>query len=98
MACGPPSADIRIGIVMNGPIPIMFDMLSAVACNKPKRRERETLIVSGDSPGPGDCNRPDSPDGGLVGLRMTAVGHARQRLVLIRRDEVDARVDRGFPA
>ena len=45
MACGPPSADMRIGIVMKGPIPIMFDMLRAVACSRPKRRERETLIV-----------------------------------------------------
>ena len=30
-ACGPPSAVISSGIVMNGPIPIMFDMFSAVA-------------------------------------------------------------------
>ena len=29
--CGPPSADISNGIVMNGPIPTMFDMFSAVA-------------------------------------------------------------------
>src|SRR5258705_94883 len=26
------------GIVMNGPIPIMFVMFSAVACSRPKRR------------------------------------------------------------
>ena len=38
MDCGPPSADISTGMVMNGPMPIMFDMLSAVACSKPKRR------------------------------------------------------------
>src|SRR6266513_1448414 len=38
IACGPPSADMSSGIVMNGPIPIMFVMFSAVACIKPKRR------------------------------------------------------------
>ena len=37
-ACGPPSAVINSGIVMNGPMPIMFDMFRAVACNMPKRR------------------------------------------------------------
>jgi hypothetical protein len=37
-ACGPPSADIRSGMVMNGPTPIMFDMFKAVACRRPKRR------------------------------------------------------------
>jgi hypothetical protein len=31
MACGPPSAVISSGIVMNGPMPIMLIMLSAVA-------------------------------------------------------------------
>src|SRR2546429_9181180 len=31
IAWGPPSADMRSGIVMNGPIPIMFVILSAVA-------------------------------------------------------------------
>src|SRR5437764_1271335 len=40
MACGPPIADINRGMVMNGPIPIMFDMFSAVAWSKPKRRSR----------------------------------------------------------
>ncbi len=39
-ACGPPSADMSSGIVMNGPTPIMFDMFSAVACKRPKRRTR----------------------------------------------------------
>ena len=39
-ACGPPSADISSGIVMNGPMPIMLAMLSAVACNRPKGRAR----------------------------------------------------------
>src|SRR3954465_5886550 len=46
MACGPPSADMRSGIVMNGPTPIMFVMLSAVAPSRPKRRgSRESLGV-----------------------------------------------------
>src|SRR5882757_2511430 len=40
IACGPPSADIKSGIVMNGPTPIMFDMFSAVDCNSPKRLSR----------------------------------------------------------
>src|ERR1051325_1225887 len=40
IACGPPSADISSGIVMNGPMPIMFDMFSAVAWSSPKRRSR----------------------------------------------------------
>ena len=31
IAGGPPSADMSSGIVMNGPMPIMFVMLSAVA-------------------------------------------------------------------
>ena len=39
MACGPPSAVINSGIVMNGPIPIMLIMLRAVAWSRPKRRE-----------------------------------------------------------
>src|SRR5689334_22731117 len=38
IACGPPSADMRSGIVMNGPAPIMFVMFSAVAESSPKRR------------------------------------------------------------
>jgi hypothetical protein len=32
--------DIKAGIVMNGPIPIMFDMFRAVACKRPNRRTR----------------------------------------------------------
>ena len=36
---GPPSADMSSGIVMNGPTPIMFVMLSAVAGRRLKRRE-----------------------------------------------------------
>src|SRR5688572_26461738 len=36
----PPIVDIRMGMVMNGPIPIMFDIFSAVACNSPNRRSR----------------------------------------------------------
>src|SRR5512138_3000079 len=40
IACGPPSAVMSSGIVMNGPAPIMFVMLSAVAGNRPKRRGR----------------------------------------------------------
>src|SRR2546428_12093888 len=40
MACGPPRADINSGMVMNGPMPIMLDMFSAVAWSKPKRRTR----------------------------------------------------------
>src|ERR1041384_5424956 len=40
IACGPPSAESRRGIVMNGPMPIMFVMLSAVASSKPKRRNK----------------------------------------------------------
>src|SRR4051794_22565324 len=38
IACGPPNAVMRSGIVMNGPTPIMLVMLSAVACSRPKRR------------------------------------------------------------
>src|SRR6185295_20185646 len=38
IACGPPSAVISSGIVMNGPTPIMLIMLSAVAWTRPKRR------------------------------------------------------------
>jgi hypothetical protein len=37
---------MRIGIVMKGPIPIMFDMLSAVAWSRPKRRDSDTLMTS----------------------------------------------------
>ena len=45
------------GIVMNGPIPIMFDMFSAVACRRPKRRSRAgavawSLMASSSSGGP----------------------------------------------
>src|SRR4051812_15625837 len=38
IACGPAMADIRSGIVMNGPAPIMLVMLSAVAGSRPKCR------------------------------------------------------------
>ncbi len=38
MARGPPMAAINAGIVMNGPIPIIVDMLRAVAWSSPKRR------------------------------------------------------------
>src|SRR2546421_8429959 len=67
IACGPPSADMSSGIVINGPIPIMFVMLSAVAWSSPKRRAiggggtiwdgmRFSLVDLGDStPGPGSC-------------------------------------------
>src|ERR1044072_1609098 len=40
IACGPPSVDNNSGIVMNGPMPIMLVMFSAVASNNPKRRKR----------------------------------------------------------
>ena len=33
------------GIVMNGPTPIMFVMLSAVACSRPKRRGKDDGVV-----------------------------------------------------
>src|SRR5688572_17999970 len=36
--CGPMSADMSSGMVMNGPAPIMFVMLSAVAGSRPKWR------------------------------------------------------------
>ncbi len=46
---------------MNGPIPIMFDMFSAVACSRPKRRSRAGVMVASgigalgrvDTDGPG---------------------------------------------
>ena len=37
IACGPPSAVNKSGIVINGPIPIMLFMFRAVACTTPKR-------------------------------------------------------------
>src|SRR5439155_5236248 len=40
IACGPWSADMRAGIVMNGPMPIMLVMFNAVAWSRPKRRSR----------------------------------------------------------
>ena len=40
IACGPPSADISSGMVMNGPMPTMFVMFRAVACNRLKRRAK----------------------------------------------------------
>src|SRR5258707_15557777 len=46
MAWGPPSADIKSGIVMNGPTPIMFDMFRAVACTSPNRLSRGALSFS----------------------------------------------------
>ena len=33
---------------MNGPTPIMFDMFSAVACSRPKRRSRAGVGVASD--------------------------------------------------
>src|SRR5262245_47723505 len=36
--CGPLSADISNGIVMNGPTPTILLMFRAVACRSPKRR------------------------------------------------------------
>jgi hypothetical protein len=40
IACGPvnPAALISRGLVMNGPMPTMFDMFSAAACQKPMPR------------------------------------------------------------
>src|SRR5579863_7228704 len=40
MDCGPPMEAINSGMVMNGPIPTMLDMLRAVAWSKPKARVR----------------------------------------------------------
>ena len=39
---------------MNGPIPIMFDMFSAVACSRPKRRSSVGAVVGSvmESPSP----------------------------------------------
>ena len=62
---------------MNGPIPIMFDMLSAVACSRPKRREatrplrslwtwRERLPEK--RPGCGPCYHPPHPLPGMNAL------------------------------
>src|SRR5882672_5706688 len=45
MACGPPSAVMSNGIVMNGPIPIMLIMLSAVAWTRPKRRGSGESVI-----------------------------------------------------
>src|SRR5215510_15097373 len=50
IACGPPSAVISSGIVMNGPIPIMLIMLSAVAWSRPKRRVRDGEVTSESKP------------------------------------------------
>jgi hypothetical protein len=51
MAWGPPRADIKSGIVMNGPTPIMFDMFRAVACTSPNRLSRgaSSFLTFGDS-------------------------------------------------
>jgi hypothetical protein len=40
MHCGPPPLMVAIivGMVMNGPMPIMLVMFNAVACSRPKRR------------------------------------------------------------
>ena len=58
---------------MNGPMPIMLDMFSAVACSRPKRRGRETLI---------DCQqrarRLDAGRFGIVAVEPSLnVGNAR---------------------
>ncbi len=45
IACGPPSAVISSGIVMNGPIPIMLIMLSAVAWSSPNRRGSDEAVT-----------------------------------------------------
>ena len=45
--CGPPSALMRSGIVMNGPTPIMLDMFSAMACSNPKRRTNDVSAAGG---------------------------------------------------
>src|SRR5688572_1316451 len=51
IACGPPRAVISRGIVMNGPTPIMFVMLRAVACRSPNLRRSAVseLIDPGES-------------------------------------------------
>ena len=48
-ACGPPRADMSSGIVMNGPAPIMFVMLSAVAGRRPNRRGRGDDVTDSGS-------------------------------------------------
>ena len=47
MHCGPPMEAMMSGMVMNGPIPTMLLMLSAVACSKPNPRIRpcESVLV-----------------------------------------------------
>jgi hypothetical protein len=39
-ACGPPIAEIMSGIVMKGPMPTIWDMLTVVAGNKPRARTK----------------------------------------------------------
>ena len=73
IACGPPRVDKSRGMVMNGPMPIMFVMLSAVASSKPKRRNKcgvsagfsgfnfsvhFVLDTSSETPLPFTCERP----------------------------------------
>src|SRR5690242_12518186 len=71
---GPPSEDINNGMVMNGPMPIMFDMFSAVACSKPKRRSTSELGVQQRHEhadrSPGDRTRSDVGDEVIAGFDL----------------------------
>src|SRR5437588_82910 len=49
IAWGPPSADIKSGIVMNGPTPIMFDMFRAVACPRFRSRPSPPAYSGGEN-------------------------------------------------
>ena len=73
-------AAIKTGIVMNGPIPIMFDMFSAVACSKPKRLGRLCSAGCGiDSAGVGEA------------VPILSFGHRSPILSRVRPAVIDAR-------
>ncbi|HTG43260.1 MAG TPA: hypothetical protein VK633_01890 [Verrucomicrobiae bacterium] len=76
--CGPFSADMSSGIVMNGPTPIMLLMFRAVACSKPKRR-CSTGAASGDGAIVLSMNCAAAPLPCSADRRMPITEHCDQR-------------------
>src|SRR5690348_17156225 len=83
-ACGPPIAVMRSGIVMNGPTPIMFAMLSAVAGRRPKRRLR-----CGPGGGAPSVSRSGEASGVAGGLVIARQDGARELIQPVGRGPLD---------
>src|SRR5579885_2265407 len=80
MACGPPIVERMRGMVMKGPMPIMFSMFAAVACGKPMPRIRPGWPAGAPFRSPGFCTSAPGRSGrrGACGAQLRMARQAHQ--------------------